>query len=112
MVDYVFYADVYLGTAIPEKAFSGMALRAEEALERMQRIFRVTVPGEESRKMAVCAMAESLYAHSRRKGGVISASSGEVSVRYEGAGQADRQLSRELYEKAAIYLEISRGVGV
>ena len=111
MADYGFYTDVYLGCAIPEKAFPGMALRAREALERMQRVYRVIVPGEDSLKMAVCAMAETLYAHSKRRGGVTGASIGEASVRYEGPGQADRQLRRELYEQAAVYLEISRGVG-
>jgi hypothetical protein len=55
-------------------------------------------------------MAESLYAHSKRRGGISAASVGEVSVHYEGGAQADRQLNRELYEKAAIYLEICRGV--
>lgn len=112
MADYVFYTDVYLGCAIPEKAFPGMALRAREALERIQRIYRVTVPGEDSLKMAICAMAETLYVHSKRRGGVVGASTGQVSVRYEGAGQADRQLRRELYQQASIYLEISRGVEV
>ena len=111
MADYGFYTDIYLGCAIPEKAFPGMALRAREALERMQRVYRVTVPGEDSLKMAICAMAETLYAHSKRRGGVTSASVGEVSVRYADTGDADRQLRRELFGKASIYLEISRGVG-
>ena len=110
MADFAFYRDVYLGAAIPEKAFSGMALRAREVLERFQRIYQVTVPGEDSYKMAVCAMAESLYAHSKRRGGVTAASVGEVSVHYGDSRQADTQLQRELYGKAAIYLDISRGV--
>ena len=62
MADYAFYTDVYLGSAIPEKAFPGMALRAREVLNRFQRSYQVTVPGEDSLKMAICAMAESLYA--------------------------------------------------
>ena len=110
MADYAFYTDVYFGSAIPEKAFTGMACRARESLSRLQRIYRVEVPGEESLKMAVCAMAETLYAHSKRRGGVTAASVGETSVHYESSGRADRQLRRELYEKASIYLDISRGV--
>jgi hypothetical protein len=55
-------------------------------------------------------MAEALYAHSKRRGGISAASVGEVSVHYEGSTQADRQLNRELYEKASIYLDICRGV--
>jgi len=110
MADFAFYTDIYLGSAIPEKAFPGMAQRARESLDRLQRIYQVTVPGEDSRKMAICAMAESIYAASKRRGGVTSASVGEVSVHYESGERAEKQLQRELYEKASIYLEISRGV--
>ena len=111
MADYAFYTDVYMGSRIPEKAFSGMALRAKEALERFQRIYRVSVPGEDSYKMAICAMAESLYAYSKHRGGVTAASVGEVNVRYDSSDRAGRQLQRELYEKASVYLDICRGVG-
>ena len=110
MADYAFYTDVYLGSAIPEKAFTGMALRAREALDRLKRIYRVEIPGEDSLKMAVCAMAEALYAHGKRRGGVTAAAVGETSVRYENSNQADKQLRRELYDQASIYLDISRGV--
>ena len=110
MADYGFYKDVYIGDLIPEKAFPGMALRAQEYLQRLQRRYRVTVPGEESLKMAVCAVAETIPAHSKRRGGVSAASVGQVSVHYEGSDRADSLLQRELYEKASIYLEISRGV--
>ena len=111
MADYAFYTDVYLGSAIPEKAFTGMALRAREALDRLKRIYRVEIPGEDSLKMAVCAMAEALYAHGKRRGGVTAAAVGETSVRYEATESAGKSLLRELYEKASIYLEIYRGVG-
>ena len=112
MADFAFYKDVYLGELIPEKAFPGMALRAKEYLARLQRIYQVTIPGEESMKMAICAVAEGIYSHSKRRGGVTAASVGQVSVHYEGSDQAERWLQRELYTKAAIYLEISRGVAV
>lgn len=110
MADFAFYHSVYLGDTIPEKLFPGMALRAREYLQRLQRSYTVTVPGEDSLKMAVCAVAEAIYAHRRRGGGVTFASVGETSVRYESGEQADRQLYRELYEKASIYLDICRGV--
>ena len=112
MADFAFYTDVYLGSRIPEKAFPGMAMRAKAVLERFQRIYRVSIPGQDSLKLAVCAMAETLYAHSRRRGGVTAASAGEVSVRYEESGYADRQLQRELYEQASVYLDITRGVNL
>lgn len=111
MVDFAYYKDTYLGTAIPEKAFPGMAKRAEEALQRLQRIYQVKVNGEDSRKLAICAMAEAVYAASKRRSGVTAASVGEVSVHYGNSESADKALQRQLYEKASIYLEITRGVG-
>lgn len=111
MADFAFYTDVYMGELIPEKSFAGMALRANEYLQRLQRVYQVSVPGEESLKMAVCAVAEAIYAASKRRGGVTAASVGQVSVHYESGDRADRALQRELYEKASIYLDICRGVG-
>lgn len=110
MTDFTFYTDVYMGELIPEKAFPGMALRAREYLQRLQRIYQVSVPGEDSLKMAVCAVAEAIFAHSKRRGGVTAASVGQVSVRYDLSDRADTVLQRQLYEKASIYLDICRGV--
>ena len=112
MADYDFYTDVYFGSLIPEKAFPEMELRAREHLARIQRSYQVTVEGTDSLNMAVCAMAESLYAHSKRRGGITAASVGDASVHYGSSEDADRQLRRELYERASIYLDICRGVGV
>ena len=111
MADYGFYNSVYLGSLIPEKAFPEMALRAGEHLERIRRNYRVTVSGTDSLNMALCSMAETIYNHSKRRSGMTAASVGQVSVRYEGTESAGRSLQRELYEKASIYLDISRGVG-
>ena len=110
MADFTFYTDVYMGELIPEKAFPGMALRAQEYLQRLQRIYQVSVPGEDSLKMAVCAVAEAIFAHSKHRGGVTAASVGQVSVRYDLSDRADTVLQRQLYEKASIYLDICRGV--
>ena len=110
MADFAYYKDTYLGTAIPEKAFPAMAKRAEDALQRLQRIYQVKTFGEDSRNMAICAMAEAAYAASKRRSGVTSASVGEVSVHYGDSESSHKMLQRQLYEKASIYLEISRGV--
>lgn len=105
MIDYDFYVNTYLGTAIPEKAFSAASARAAEALSRLRRQYQV-LPGEEiSEKMALCAMAETVYRHESRKAGVSAATVGGVSVRYE-SGKA---LQRQLLESARIYLDIYRG---
>lgn len=106
MVDYGFYANDYLGSAIPEKAFSGVAAQAQRYLDRLKRVYRVVSSGEDAEKLAVCAMAESLW--DNRNSGISSASVGNVSVHYHG-NKAD--LKRELFEKASIYLDIYRGVG-
>ena len=111
MVDFQFYTQIYLGDRIPMQVFDRYAKRAEEELNRIQRLYQVTVPGSDSRDLAICAMAETLYDHSKRRGGITAASAGQVSVRYDNTDTADRQLRRELYEKAAIYLDIYRGVG-
>ena len=106
MANYEFYVNQYLGSAIPEKAFSRMAAQAEQVLNRFKGTYRVESSGQEAESMAICAMAESLWQH--RNKGLTSANIGSVSVRYE----TDRSvLRRELYEKACIYLDIYRGVG-
>jgi hypothetical protein len=108
MVEYDFYANIYLGSAIPEKAFPGMAARARDALVRLENIYKVVSAGEESRNMAICAMAEAIF-EARRHSGLRSANVGSVRVQYEdGSGKA---LQRELYRRAATYLDIYRGVG-
>ena len=106
MPDYSFYTGAYLGQRIPEKQFAFCIARAGEALAQIDRAYRVTGTQEE-RKLALCAMAEVAYAAQRRNG-AVSATVGGVSVRYR--EDAARQLWRELYDAARIYLKICRGV--
>lgn len=110
MADFGFYRDVFLGDMIPEKHFTSLAQRAREVLRQFERVYRVNVPGEDSYCMAICAMAETLYTYSKRRTGMTAATVGEVSVRYEGGDNSQRSLQRELYRKASIYLDITRGV--
>ena len=112
MVDFEFYVNCYLGSLIPERAFPAAAARAAAALERFCRNYRVAESGEDARRMAVCAMAETVYSAGRRRSGVTEASVGSVSVRYEDSQSGDKALWRELYRKAAIYLDIYRGTAV
>ncbi len=112
MVDYRFYVNCYLGNAIPEKAFPAAAAYAAAALERIHRNYTVAQCGEQTQKLALCAMAEAVYAYSRRSGGMTASSAGNISVRYENGECADKSLQRELYQRAAIYLDIYRGVSV
>ncbi len=108
MVSYDFYANIYLGSAIPEPSFPGMARRAQEVLERFKRIYRVESTGEEAENMALCAMAETLYGARKRADGVRGATVGNVTVHYETGSH--RALMSQLYEQASIYLDIYRGV--
>ena len=106
MVKYEFYVNQYMGSAIPEKAFSGMAAQAAQVLNRLKQTYRVESSGQEAESMAICAMAETLWQN--RNKALTSANIGSVSVRYE----TDRNaLRRELFDKACIYLDIYRGVG-
>ena len=111
MVDYIFYSQSYLGNQIPEKAFDNAALQAQAALERIKRIYKVAQHGQTEEKMALCAMAEAIFAYAKRRTGLSAASVGNVSVRYENGDWADKALPRELYRKASIYLDIRRGGG-
>ena len=106
MVKYEFYVNQYLGSAIPEKAFSGVAAQAQRVLTKFKQVYRVESSGQDAEALAICAMAETLWQN--RNKGLTSANIGSVSVRYE----TDRSaLRRELYDKASIYLDIYRGVG-
>ena len=106
MANYEFYVNQYLGSVIPEKAFSGVAAQAAQVLHRLKQTYRVESSGPEAEAMAVCAMAETLWQN--RNQGLTSANIGSVSVQYE----TDRKaLRRALYDRACIYLDIYRGVG-
>lgn len=107
MVDYAFYRDAYLGSVVGEKDFPQCEARAVEFLRYLKNRFRVVSSGEESEKMAVCAMAEGVY-NAARRGSVSSASAGSVSVHYR--ENSEKSLRRDLYNRAAIYLDIYRGV--
>lgn len=104
MVDYDFYIDTYLGSAVPEKAFSRLAARAQETLDAFERDFRVT-GGADARRLALCAMVEVLYTGQHRAE-LRSASVGGVQVSYEDS----RPLKKRLLAAAETYLEIYRGV--
>ena len=97
MVDYEFYVNDYLGSAIPEKAFSGVAAQARQWLQYFKNSYRVTSSGRDAEKLAMCAIAEALWNH--RKGELTGHSAGE-----------QKHLGRALYQAAAIYLDIYRGV--
>lgn len=103
MIDYDFYVNSYMGSAIPETAFPGMAVRAAQNLQALRKQYQVISPDSVSEQMALCAMADVLYTSPRRA--VTAATVGSVSVKYQGS--AARQ--KRLLEAARIYLDIYRG---
>ena len=110
MLTFDFYQNTYFGTAIPESAFSAVAARAEAALSKMKRIYRVVSPGEQSEKLALCAMADTIYGYTDRKGGLKQVKMGEMSLSY--GDVSERSLSRALVAKASVYLDLYRGVNM
>ena len=105
MVDYDFYVNTYVGSAIPETAFYGALEQASRALTRFKRLYQVTA-ARDAEKMALCAMAEVYYEHKKHPEEVQSTAMGAVTVRYG----ARRCLERKLYSQALQYLDIYRGV--
>lgn len=102
MPGFGFYTDCFAGRLIPESDFVSAICRAREILAGFKARYRVS--GDENREnMALCAMAEVVYATSQNPG-IASASVGSVSVKYD-KSQAD------LYRVASRYLDIYRGVG-
>ena len=104
MVSYEFYRDVYLGSALEEEDFPKAAARAERWMQKLERTFFVAPVGEDSRDLAVCAVAEAMEQH-RRQAGMTQTSVGGVSVRYD-----SKSLEKKLHRCAGVFLDIRRGV--
>lgn len=98
---YRFYKEQFLGNKLSQEAFPEFYQRAREALERLERRYSVE-GGEQARLLALCAMAEQIYGSTGRRG-VSAAAVGQVSVKY-------KDTDRGLYDCAATYLDIYRGV--
>ena len=109
MADFAFYTQVYLGSEVPEKAFDSAAAQAKAVLSRFRRIYRVKPCTQVEENMAICAMAETLYAFNKCKAGLSAATVGSVSVRYDHGEGTDKSLSQQLYRinRIAIRLFIS-----
>ena len=108
MVDYKFYKEEYLGDMIPEEHLPQLLHRAEAWLGKIERCCRVVPYGPDSRKMALCSIAETMAAWYKKKD-IQQTSVGEVTVRYE---KNDIPLQRQLLQNVSGYLEIYRGVSV
>ncbi len=115
MVKYDFYVNTYRGGSIPAQEFDFFAARASEQLAQYKRMYSVESQEADSEQMAMCAMADVIYAITATQNGsgaVTSASIGSVSVSYGAAASVDlshKGQARELYAAACRYLDIYRG---
>lgn len=105
MVTYEFYRDVFLGSRLEEDTFPGMIARAERWVQKLERTYHVEPVGQDSRDLAVCAVAETMDEHLQHQG-VVQSTVGKVSIRYSDK----KEMERKLYRSAGVFLNIHRGV--
>lgn len=105
MVTYEFYRDMYLGSRLEEDTFPKAIARAERWIQKLERNFRVEPVGEDSRDLAICAVAEAMDEHAASRG-VAQTTVGKVSVRYK----ERKALEQRLYRCVQVFLDIRRGV--
>ena len=106
MLSYDFYKDTYLGSTIPESSFGEAVARAEAWLSKLERTCQVETCGPDSRAMALCAIAETIFLWKKR-GQIAQTTVGGVTVCYE---KRDSSLQRQLLQSARTFLDIHRGV--
>jgi hypothetical protein len=107
MPDYDFYRQEYAGSVIPENAFREHLSRGAEWLQWLEGCCSVVSYGPLSRKMALCALAETFYNYRKRRF-CQQVQAGSLSVRYE---RDTVPLQRQLLQSVGGYLEVYRGVG-
>ena len=108
MVPYTFYKEEYVGDLIQEWNWPAACFRAEEKLEALERKYRFTPYGPNSRMMAVCAIAEQT-AYCRKDWYITKERQGEVNVEYD--PDADKKLQKRILHSLEGYMERYRGVG-
>ena len=111
-----FYTEVYGGVALEGAELTEALKRAGDVLARLEHCCRVSEFVENGRKLAQCAMADSIAyfaAAQNGHGGLRYASVGTVSVSGKGIYSAvdisPAAQERELLRCAKTYLDIYRG---
>ena len=111
-----FYREVYRGSSLSGEGLPELLARSEDWLQELERKYRVT-GSETNRKMALCALAETMSyfnAAQNGQGALRYASVGVVSVSGKGIYSmldiSPQAQERELYRVAGRYLEIYRGI--
>lgn len=111
-----FYRDVYRGSSLTGEELPELIARSEDWLKSLERKYRVT-GSETDRKMALCALAETMSyfdAAQNGKGALRYASVGSVSISGKGIYNmldiSPAAQEKEMYRTAGRYLEIYRGI--
>ena len=80
MTDYIFYLGEYAGGSIPQDVWPDVQRDASAKVARYERIYTVTWLEPNGRDMAVCAIADAMYAFERlqAEGGAI-----QFELKYE-----------------------------
>lgn len=109
--------DIYGGRALEGAELSEALRRASDWLNRLERAYTVTEFVENGRKLALCAMADSMAyfaAAQNGRGGLRYASVGTVSVSgkgiYSPVDISPQAQERELMRCARTYLDVYRGI--
>lgn len=115
MMDYRFYSDEYGGTAIPGREWPEFERDADAQLRRYERIYTVSYETDDARPMAVCAIADAMYAYAQLdagNGAVQSVSIGSVSENRAAVPAPDTSpaaRAAEYYRCTQLYATIYRG---
>ena len=112
-----FYIDIYGGRALEGAELTEALRRANDWLVRLERLYALTEFVENGRKLALCAMADSMAyfaAAQNGRGGLRYASVGTVSVSGKGI-YSPVDISPEAQEKELLrcvrtYFDVYRGV--
>ena len=111
-----FYRDVYRGSSLTGEELPELLARSEDWLRALERKYRVTGT-ETDRRMALCALAETMSyfdAAQNGRGALRYASVGTVSISGKGIYNmldiSPAAQEKELYRTAGKYLEVYRGI--
>lgn len=112
-VEYEYYDETYLGTAIAEADFPRLALRASAEIDRLtfERAGAVVEADDDEEtidkiQMAACAIADELQRSDEAGGSdnITSERVGNYSVSYGSKSSAAQSLEQKVFKSARLYL--------
>lgn len=108
-VDFTYYTNTYLGTAIPSASFPALALRASAVINQLtfqQAVEQTDADIIDLIKMATCAVAEQMKSvtDSGDTGGIKSETVDKHSVTYADNSISMQSVDQKYSNAAALYL--------